>query len=188
MKIINGYPCFNSADDAEDSAVAAALALLCDYPIEFDKDIYFDNYMYKRCNNAKYSVSRDQYIAISTVIYLKYKDDQNLEALVDTSRVNGNDILLFNGSHTNICKGKKPTWLQTQVFKKQLWYSAKYKPHGELNQLFIQLLIHPDKSLIKSCCKANPEWFVSVNSYLFDRDEKELATMFVNKIKSQLSE
>ncbi len=182
MKIVDGFVCFNGAGDAEDSPVAAALALLFDVPLEVNHHLYFNNYLYQRCDNAKYTVSRDQFIALAAIIYIKERTNPNLKALVDTGRVNGWDIMVSIGSHTSICKGGSPSWIQNKIFKKQLENAAKDKL-GEQNQTLIQLMVHPDKSLIKFYCDLNPLWEQAVKDYLCGwRDERDLAETMIAHI------
>lgn len=183
MKLINGFPTFNNATDSEDSPVAAALALLFDYPIEVDARLYFNNYLYQRCNNAVYTVSRDQFISIAAVIFIKERENQALPDLVDTSRINGRDIMFSIGSHISICKGGSPSWIQAQIFKEQLKQAAK-KPMDEQNQTFIQLMAHPDKALTKWYCEMNPKWHIAIRNWLHDRDEPELAELMISKIQN----
>lgn len=182
----HGQIIFNIAGDAEDGPVAGALAL-CFTNMEVDINHYFNNYMYQRCANARYSVSRDQAIAIFTAIHIKEKNNNNLEALVDSSRVNGNDILLLNGGHVRICKGLKPYAYQDWLFKRSLEQAAKSNPLGEQNQMLMQLWVHPDKSLLKWYCDLNPMWEQAVNKWLYDRQEQELAMLMISKIKERIS-
>lgn len=182
----HGQIVFNNATDAEDSPVAAALAL-CFTDMEVDINHYFHNYLYQRCANARYSVSRDQAIAIFTAIYLKEKNNNNLEALVDSSRVNGNDILLLNGGHIRTCKGLKPYWHQDWLFKRSLEEAAKSDPLGEQNQMILQLWVHPDRSLLKWYCKLNPSWALAVNNWLVDRGEVEFSKIMIAAIKARIN-
>jgi hypothetical protein len=76
--------------------------------------------------------------------------------------------------------------LQTQIFKKQLENTAKNNRTGEQNQTFIQLMVHPDKSLTKWYCDMNPHWEAAVRKWLLDRDEPEFAELMVKKIKGAI--
>lgn len=181
----NGAIVFNSATDAEDGPVAGALAL-CFTDMEVDINHYFNNYMYQRCANARYSVSRDQALSIFTAIYLKEKNNNNLAALVDTSRVNGNDVFIVNGGHIRICKGLRPYAYQDWLFKKSLKHAAKHDPLGEQNQMLMQLWVHPDKSLLKWYCELNLSWEQAVDEWLYDRREPELAELMISKIKDRI--
>lgn len=181
----NGLVRFNGASNYEDSPVAAALALLFNMPLEINHNLYFNNYLYQRCPNAIYSVSRDQYIAIAAIIYLKEKNNNDLKALVDTSRVNGNDLLFVIGGHTRICKGAAPSWIQDKMFKISLSRHATKTPLDELNQLLIMMMVHPDSTILKWYCKMNPMWDEAIRVYFYGwRDEKELAEHMIKVINA----
>lgn len=181
----NGAIIFNSAGDSEDSPVCAALAL-CFTDMEVDINHYFNNYMYQRCANSRYSVSRDQAVAIFATIHLKEKNNDNLAALVDASRVNGNDLLFLIGGHIRACKGLKPYAYQDWLFKKSLEHAAKTNPLGEQNQMLMQLWVHPDRELLKWYCGINPKWEEAVYSWLFDRNEADFAQVMISKIKDRI--
>ena len=180
----HGFIVFNNSTDSEDSPVAAALAILfTDMPV--DVDLYFDNYIYRRCANAKYTVSRDQALALFAIINLKYKGNDALKDLVDTSRVNGHDVFIVNGAHIAACKGLKPSWCQVLLLKKSIEQSVSKDPMAEQNQMIIQLMLQPDKSLLKWYCDLNPKWNEAVAKWLIDRDESDLARLMIKVIYQQ---
>jgi len=176
---------FNGVDDAEDSPVAAALAYLFT-EMKVDVSAYFNetNRYYRRCRNSKYLFSRDQAVCLFTLF-----KSSGMELSVSLDRVDGKDFMspTIRG-HERICKGLEPYWYQTLNFKLDLWFSAKFKPLEELNQLFCMLLVHPDQSLIKWYCGMNTQWRDAINLYFRDsfRKEPELAKLMIEKIEERI--
>ncbi len=180
---------FKGVTDAEDSPVAAAMAMLfTGQPVLFDhyfnplRDIYLGNY--RRCCNSKYTFSRDQTICLVTVLFLKGRHDA-----VSIDRADGADFMSLSvRGHERICKGLKPYWYQTLNFKLDLWFSATFKPLEELNQLFCMLLVHPDISLLTWYCEMNPLWREAIELYFCSwRDERDLANLMIEKIEHRIS-
>lgn len=191
MKIENGYVKINGASDLEDSSMAFGLATVLDYFIDssganpFLADSYFrEDGMYQRCKDSKYLFSRDQTICLVAGLLR-----QHCQHLVTLDKVNGKDIFSpANRGHIRICQGLKPYWYQTLWFKAELWFSAKYAPLDELNQLFCQLLVHPNKSLLRWYCDMNPQWRVSLAEYWYAgkghwRNEMDFCLHMIKKIE-----
>jgi hypothetical protein len=180
----------NGSTDAEDGPVAGACAMLftgqevkvANY-LKIENSISKKPVGYRRCIDSKYTFSRDQTVALFAILYLK-----GLPELVDTKYIDGEDVMWGIGSHIRICQGKKPFFYQTWIFKLSLWFSAKFKPLEELNQLFFQLMVHPDKSLLKWYCDTNPRWAEAIANY-FDswRQERDLANTMIKVINERIN-
>ena len=178
MKLENGFVKISGATDLEDSSMAAGMCALFNYPIEVDLNLYFKpDGMYQRCNNSVNTFSRDQTICLVSVLNKQF---------VSLDRVDGKDFFSpSDKGHIARCKGQQASWLQDTWFWAELYFSAKYKPLDELNQLFAKMMV-ADKRFIKWYCQANPQWRDSLRNYWCDwRDEKDFCEHIIKVIEKR---
>jgi hypothetical protein len=186
LKIENGFVKIAGSSDLEDSSMAAGLCAFTNYfgNITVSLNNYFDSKgFYRRCENSQYLFSRDQTICFLAGLwaqkYPKWK--------IDLKFVNGKDIMPPSvQGHVRRCKGLKSTWFQDQWLWAELYFSAKFKPMDELNQLFAMMLI-ADPKFLKWYCKNNKVWRESLRSYWCNwRNEPEFCEHFIKHIESKL--
>lgn len=170
-----GLPRDNGATDWQDSARLAGLCVLFGFKdIPLEKYIKGGKYV-RHPSEYKYDFSRDQAICLMAGLYAQGRHD-----LVSLKRVKGWDIFLpSQRGHERRCKGLKSTWLQDKWLWCDVWYSAKFKPLEESNQLIAMLKV-ADAKYLKWWLKNNKQWKKSITDYWTGwRDEKELCEKII---------
>ncbi len=179
-----GLPRPNGATDFEDSSMLAGILHVFGHAVKPDLSHYCkpNNAGYWRNGESKYKMSRDQ-----TVCLFAGMAFNNLQTLVDPDYDTEGDFVSPSvRGHFRRCAGFKATWLQDMALWADLWYSAKYKPREELNQLFC-IMMCADVKFMKWYCKANPVWDLAVIEYWAGwRNEPEIANIMVNVISSRI--
>ncbi len=195
-----GLPKVSGATDLQDSAALAGIMTTFGWPqaIDLKQYIVFENcyrgFVYVRhpVEDKGYDFSRDQFICLiaglrtSGVIGNFY---------VSKHRITGHDLLTPSvHGHIARCQGGKANWFQDAWFWADLWFSAKFKPLDELNQLFCMMMV-ADPKFIRWYCKANPQWEKALRIYWYEglgvglgdwRDEEELCEWMILKIREKL--
>ena len=213
MKFDNlGLPQVNGASDLQDSAALAGIMTVFEWPQKIDLRqytapvetiIYRDKITdrlgqqesFKNINmyvrhpaQYKYNFSRDQAICLMAGMSVQLID-RNF--WINPNFITGVDWLspAVKG-HIERCKGLKSSWFQDLWFWADLYFSAKFKPMDELNQLFCMMMI-ADSKFIRWYCNANPHWPQAIKNYWCENDgswrnEPELAALMIEKIKAAL--
>lgn len=211
-----GLPRVTGASDKQDSAAVAGMMAafglegappLFAYLLLRGKEIpdrddptkmhKFDKHIYVRHpKEYKYDLSRDQW-----VLLIAGMAKQGLAPeFIDIKFVNGKDFMSPSvRGHERRCKGKKAFFWQDWVLRLDMWYSWKYKPMEELNQLLTILWLHPDDKYILKYCEKNPQWADSLEKYWFKgyinaegkvegnwRGEEQFCAQVIAKIRARL--
>lgn len=172
------------ATDFEDSPVCAALVVLFDEPEMVKATEYFDDRgMYQRCPDSKYTVSRDQFIALCVVLAVK-----KLPMLIDVGSVDGYDIMPPSvKGHVKRCKGLKASFLQDAWLWGEIYVHATFTPLAESNQLIFMMWFADDKFL-KHWCKTNFFWKESITNYWCNwRGEPEITALMIAAIEKRIA-
>lgn len=212
-----GLPRVTGASDMQDSAAIAGLMVAFNYhttpPLwpyllmrnteipdrddptkmhKFDRPIYV-----RHPKEYKFDLSRDQW-----VLLIAGMAKQGIEPeLIDIKYVNGKDFMSPSvRGHERRCKGKKAYFWQDWVLCLDMWYSYKYKPMEELNQLLTILWLHTDDKYILKYCEKNPQWQASLRKYWYEgylnaegkregdwRGEKELCEHIITVIEARIA-
>lgn len=172
----------SGASDYEDSAMFNGLIAL----FEYDSRVNFGHFIFGPPNKyirhpyrTKYNFSRDQYLCLIAGIY-----KQNIPYWINENWIDGNDFLSpSDHAHTRRCQDLQATKFQDAWFWAELWFSAKFKPMDELNQLFAKMMV-ADKKFMKWYCKTNPKWSDSLRAYWCGwRQEKDFCEHMISKIE-----
>lgn len=184
-----GLPQVNGSSDLQDSAALAGMMTVFEWPQKIDLSQYVKSEPFRYVRHPleeKYNFSRDQ--AVCLMAGLK---KQNRPFLVQDWFITGKDFLSPSvRGHIARCQGSKSNWIQDLNFWADLYFSAKFKPLDELNQLFCMMML-ADSKFIKWYCDANPKWQQAVKNYWCEnagswRNEPELAALMIEKIKAVL--
>lgn len=180
-----GMPRPNGSTDFEDSPVCAALILL--FNCEGFESIKAVDYLnaagnYQRCPDSKYTISRDQYIALVVLFGI-----QKLPWFIGEEFIDGKDIIPPSvKGHRNRCKGVQSTILQNAWLWMDVWFHATYTPRGESNQLILMMWFAHDDYLIW-WCENNSLWQESITDYWYTwRGERDLADAMIARIQLRI--
>lgn len=189
-----GLPQVNGSTDLQDSAALAGIMTVFRWPrlINLSKYILQDpksplvKFDYVRHPlELVYDFSRDQTIALTSGFSVQAPH------LVDEKFITGKDILSPSvKGHIRRCRGETANFLQDAWFWADLWFSAKFKPLDELNQLFCMMQV-ADKKFMRWYCNANPQWRKALREYWFTgpgawRNEEDLCEWMIARIDEQL--
>lgn len=197
-----GLPQVNGSTDLQDSAALAGIMTVFEWPQKIDLKKYviqlvpdgvpvpigtiFFKYV-RHPLEISYDFSRDQAVCLIAGLFV-----QNQKGYVDADFINGSDFLspAIKG-HIQRCKGLRANWFQDLWLWADLWFSAKFKPLDELNQLFCMMMI-ADPKFIKWYCENNPKWQQSIKNYWCEnagswRNEHELAALMIEKINEVIN-
>ena len=190
----------NGASDWEDAPVISTLVVLFltrsmiyNWP-DMRNFIDPETGKYRRCENPKYDVSRDQTICLALGLYLQGHSD-----LVSLDRVNGRDIFApGNRGHIKRCQGLKASWFENLWLIGEILWFRLFTPLDEPNQLICQMWI-AGKFYLWLWTFWNSNWEKSINQYWFEgyindkgeregnwRDEQWLAINMIDQIKNRL--
>lgn len=184
-----GLPQVNGSTDLQDSAALAGIMTVFEWPQSIPIGLY-TNWNLKRYDRHpfefSYDFSRDQAVCLIAG-YGKARAFYN----VKIEYITGKDFLSPSvRGHIARCQGKKSSWFQDLWFWADLYFSAKFKPLDELNQLFCMMLM-ADPKFIKWYCKANSQWERAIRKYWHTEDgawrnEPVLAEHMIWKIKAAI--
>ena len=187
-----GLPRVQGASDLQDSAAFAGMLTVFGWPqsIPLEKYVIEENAVKKYVRHPLeriYNFSRDQYVCL--IAGLKTQDRTDL---VDQSYVDGKDFMSPSiKGHERRCKGLKAYFWQDWNLWLDLWFSAKFKPLDELNQVLSIMMIAPPK-FAKWYDKANPNWRAAVLNYWCHgagawRSEPEFAALQIAAFEKRIS-
>lgn len=193
-----GLPRVSGASDLQDSAALAGIMTAFGWP----RKIYLSYYVLKpgryvrHPDEIKYDFSRDQAICLMAGLRVQsqskeFENATDFKKCIDEDFITGKDILSPSvKGHFRRCRGESASFLQDAWFWADLWFSAKFKPLDELNQLFCMMKV-ADKKFMRYYCEANPQWREALRIYWYKdegawRDEKDLCEWMINEIHKEI--
>lgn len=182
MEFLDGLPKPNGATDYNDSSHLAGILWMIDHPQKPDMTKYIVNGKYVRHpSEAKYDLSRDQFILLSYGLWKQGRAD-----LIDLNMVDGKDIMPPSvKGMIRIMKGKKAWPWQRFFFLREFDVMCTIQRLEEPFQLMAMAEVY---GLLNEWKNKNKLWKWAIRRYFSHldgawRNEPELAEQIITKME-----